>query len=196
MSNETELIKALKEACGPLCDDCLAPAAGRNQRQQANQVDRRLEARGTITRPRGMCVACHKVKTVSMLDGSSAEPRWEPSTPVLVVPAVRPELAPQTGDDRERYWEGHVQSAVVAHLSTTGWRVTQVTDTASKAQGVDVIARKDGQEIWVTVKGYPRGTSATNPSTQSRHWFSQALFDVVHYRTERPDIAFGAIREV
>jgi len=74
--------------------------------------------------------------------------------------------------------------------------VTQVTDTASKAQGVDVIARKDGQEIWVTVKGYPRGTSATNPSTQSRHWFSQALFDVVHYRTERPDIAFGAIREV
>jgi len=51
MSNETEFIKALKEAGGPLCDDSLAPAAGWNQRQQANQVGRRLEARGTITRP-------------------------------------------------------------------------------------------------------------------------------------------------
>ena len=139
MSNESQFVKALKEAGGPQCDDCLAPAAGWNQRQQANQVGRRLEARGTITRPRGMCVACRKVKTISVLDGSSAELGRAPSTPVLVVPAARPEPAPQAGDDREWYWEGRVQSAVVAHLSTTGWRVTQVTDTASKAQGVVVL---------------------------------------------------------
>lgn len=35
MSNETQFIKALKDASGPLCDDCLAPAAGWNRRQQA-----------------------------------------------------------------------------------------------------------------------------------------------------------------
>ena len=28
MSNETDFIKTLNEAGGPLCDDCLAPAAG------------------------------------------------------------------------------------------------------------------------------------------------------------------------
>ena len=199
MSNETDFIKTLSEAGGPLCDDCLAPAAGWNQRQQANQVGRRLEARGAISRPRGQCVACRKMKTVSVLGGGSAASAAR-RAPGLVVPGpspaptVRPASPAshsEPGEEREWYWEGHVQAAVVAHLSTTGWRVTQVTDTASKAQGVDIVARKDGRDLWVTVKGYPRATSATNPSTQARHWFSQALFDVVRYRTERPDIAIG-----
>ena len=139
------------------------------------------------------------MKTVSVLGGGPSA-KTAHRGPAVVVPAPSPpppvrraSAAPHSEADEERewYWEGHVQAAVVGHLSVTGWRVTQVTDTASKAQGVDIVARKDGRDLWVTVKGYPRATSTTNPSTQARHWFSQALFDVVRYRTERPDIAIG-----
>ena len=84
------------------------------------------------------------------------------------------------------------RQAIVGHLSASGWRLTQVVDAASTAQGVDVFAQKDGQELWVTVKGYPKGTAATHASTQGRrHWFAQALLDVVRYRTQRPDVAIG-----
>lgn len=34
------------------------------------------------------------------------------------------------------------------------------------------------------MKGYPRGTQKTNPSTQARHWFWHAVFDLVRYRDE------------
>lgn len=67
MSNEADFVSVLRQADGPLCDDCMATAAGWNQRQQANQVGRRLAARGTIARASGACSACNKTKTVSEL---------------------------------------------------------------------------------------------------------------------------------
>jgi hypothetical protein len=56
---------------------------------------------------------------------------------------------------------------------------------------VDIVAERGSEPLWVSVKGYPTGTARTNAGAQSRHWFSHALFDVVRYRTERPDIAIG-----
>jgi len=38
--------------------------------------------------------------------------------------------------------------------------------------------------LWVTVKGYPKGTDKTKPSVQARHWFKQAIFDIIVYREE------------
>lgn len=185
MSNQTQFTDALTAASGPLCDDCLTTVIGWHNRQQANSVGTKLGYKGAVLRRRGTCVRCARDKIVSELRGGGVKPTIE-------APPGDPETAPVAStDERPWHWEGHVQAAIVGHLSATGWRITQVIDTASKAQGVDVIAQKDGQEMWVTVKGYPEGSSATNPSTQGRHWFSQAMFDVVRYRTQQPDIAIG-----
>ena len=42
--------------------------------------------------------------------------------------------------------------------------------------------------LWVTVKGFPKATARTHPSTQAGHWFKDALFDIVDWRTEDADI--------
>lgn len=44
------------------------------------------------------------------------------------------------------------------------------------------MAEKNGEPIWVSVKGYPKGTDKTNPSVQAGHWFKQAIFDIIAYR--------------
>jgi hypothetical protein len=44
------------------------------------------------------------------------------------------------------------------------------------------VAEKDGKALWVSVKDYPRATAKTNPLVQARHWFKQAIFDMIEYR--------------
>lgn len=34
------------------------------------------------------------------------------------------------------------------------------------------------------MKGYPKGTEKTRPSTQAGHWFKDVIFDVIEYRGE------------
>jgi hypothetical protein len=41
------------------------------------------------------------------------------------------------------------------------------------------------------VKGYPRGTGKTHPSTQAGHWFKQAVFDIIEYRGENEIAELG-----
>lgn len=85
------------------------------------------------------------------------------------------------------HWEGNVQAFIVEDLQREGWQVRFV-DTASKQRGKDIEAIKDQRRLWVTVKGYPEGTGTTRPATQARHWFSHAIFDVIQYRSEDPDV--------
>lgn len=85
---------------------------------------------------------------------------------------------------RPWHWEGHVQARVVDSLKDRGWDIVSTSDTASRAQGVDVIARKGGTELWVSVKGFPVATPKTQPALQARHWFAGALFDMILYRGE------------
>jgi len=40
----------------------------------------------------------------------------------------------------------------------------------------------------VSVKGFPKGTAATNPATQARHEFSSAVFDMALYAGEAHDV--------
>ena len=80
------------------------------------------------------------------------------------------------------YWEGHVQARIVDFLKRSGWTVTAVADTQRKTHGPDIAAQKDGSQLLVSVKGYPEGGGRTSPPTQARHWFSQAVFDLVYYR--------------
>ena len=82
-------------------------------------------------------------------------------------------------------WEGNVQAAVVSYLAASGHRMSRVADTASRETGKDIVAvTPSGRQLWVSVKGYPKGTDKTHPATQARHWFAQATFDIVAWRSE------------
>jgi hypothetical protein len=125
------------------------------------------------------------VKTVS----------WLGDTPPAL--ATKPSFPPGTtgtgvGRDRPWYWEGNVQAALAGHLAAEGYRRRAATGTAaSRHRGVHVAAERDGETLWVTVKGYPKGATASHAASQSRYWFAHAMFDVVRHRTDRADVAIG-----
>ncbi len=74
-------------------------------------------------------------------------------------PAASPPVAEATAAPRAWPWEGEVQTLFGAFLNQAGWVVTTLADTATKAQGVDVLARKEQRLLGAEVKGWPsRGT--------------------------------------
>ncbi|MBA1340608.1 MAG: hypothetical protein C5S40_00520 [ANME-2 cluster archaeon] len=66
-----------------------------------------------------------------------------------------------------------------------------VADTASHQRGKDIEAENNGKTVWISVKGYPKGTAKTHPSTQAGHWFKQAVFDILEYRGEDSNAELG-----
>lgn len=64
-------------------------------------------------------------------------------------------------------------------------------DTASYQKDKDIVAEHNGNTLWVSVKGSPRGTKRTHPSTQAGHWFKQAVFDILEYRGEDKGVELG-----
>ena len=100
-----------------------------------------------------------------------------------------PPLKSSGDPDAPWYWEGNVQATVAGFLTSEGWVIESVADTASRQQGVDLIATKQTRRLAIEVKGYPgtvyaRGERAgqpkpTAPTTQARHWFAQALLTAV-----------------
>lgn len=109
----------------------------------------------------------------------------EPSTtiPPITVAGGEAGQSPE-GQAHPWFWEGEVQSRVVAHLTHQGWSIKRVADTASRETGRDIAAARGSDLLWVTVKGYPQGTERTSPSTQAGHWFKDALFDVIQWREQ------------
>lgn len=94
--------------------------------------------------------------------------------------------------------EANTQYLVVQHLRVNGWTITRTASTATKEPGVDVVAERGPERLGIEVKGYPtRGTYAdsrragevkkTNPATQARHWYSQAVLAAMRLRTHQPD---------
>lgn len=102
-----------------------------------------------------------------------------------------------TFSERPWFWEGHVQDALAARLTTDGWDVREAADTESKAPGIDLLATKDRRWLAIEVKGFPtttydhgpkRGqTKPTQPTNQARQWFSHALLGMMLLRDKRPD---------
>lgn len=121
-------------------------------------------------------------------------------------PAVR-EPSTTTDPTEEWMWEGNVQAAVVRALAADGWDIARVADTRSREQGHDIVARQDGVDVLVEVKGYPstrsvRGDKAGQqkthaPPTQARAYFSHALLSGTLMRAENPSsrvvLAFPAV---
>lgn len=87
--------------------------------------------------------------------------------------------------DNPWYWEGNIQAVLVNHLSMNGYRIVSTANTASHESGKDIEAvGADGKILWVSVKGWPEKSQ----NTQARHWFSQALFDIILYRNESKNV--------
>ena len=92
---------------------------------------------------------------------------------------------PPVISDQAWFWEGNVQAAVVRHLVQDGFNVVRVADTSSREHGKDIVVRKDGREVWVSVKGRPAGTERTTPFTQARNWFYGVFFEVCRLARRR-----------
>ena len=90
------------------------------------------------------------------------------------------------------FWEGRVQDAVLGYLSSLGWNIDHVSDTATRAQGYDIAASRGPSRLIVEVKGYPSigyrdpgrasEVKRTAPSLQAKHWFADALLKAVRLR--------------
>lgn len=173
-------IRSTLQTAGAMCDDCLSSSAAVKPRQQVNQRCRELENAGELIRQRYQCPRCRTYKIVNQLtSGSKPQSISTPKTPAPVTPAV-----PLNPSDKPWYWEGNVQDRIVEYLESEGWKILSRADTSTREAGKDIVATKNGEELWVSVKGYPE----RSVNTQARHWFSQALFDVVLYKDQNPDV--------
>ncbi len=93
--------------------------------------------------------------------------------------------------------EADVQAAVVAALTTAGWDVRSTANTATKEQGIDIVAEREGQTVGVEVKGFPGQNhpdpartdrrKRTRPSNQAGHWYAQAILAAMRLRGTHPD---------
>jgi hypothetical protein len=178
-----ERIMAALQRDGPMCDDCLVSAAQLRRRQQANSECRKLAREGLVLREQGWCAVHRRPKFMNALLSGNASSSQPPSDP-----HVPPAPGDRYDPDHPWYWEGNVQARLVAWLRSQGYEIRRVADTASKQQGVDIIAVKNGKELWISVKGYPEGGKRTQPPTQARHWFADAVFGALLHRDKRPDV--------
>lgn len=181
MTAKQRTLQAIKEAGHAICDDCLTTLADHRNRVVANQSCTDLARHGIIGRERRICGFCGRFKLCSWL-GAVSPPAPEAHEPT-------PVRSTTASERRAWHWEGNVQSLLVSWLASEGYSLRSMADTASHAPGKDITAiTPDGQELWVSVKGYPQGTASTNPSTQARHWFASAVFDLALYADERQDV--------
>jgi hypothetical protein len=169
------IVALLKERADGVDDDELAALLQLTARQQANIRCRTLEKEGVVSRQRV------NGKIRNFLVGSEIAP----------VPLGITAPYASDADVKPWFWEGRVQAMIVQHLNAQQHHIRSVADTATRERGIDIIAERDGKELWVSVKGYPVGTLKTNPSLQASHWFKQVIFDVLAYRGLNKDVLIG-----
>lgn len=175
MTIQERILQYLAQHPEGLDDAALTFALNLKQRQQANLRCRRLEQFGKVIRRR--------------IDGRI---RNFLNPDAAVADDSKPPQSVADGAEKPWFWEGRVQSAVVDFLRQTGYQIKTVAHTASKQQGKDIIAiAPSGTTLWISAKGYPVGTIRTNPPTQARHWFAQALFDLILWRGEDSSVSLA-----
>lgn len=97
----------------------------------------------------------------------------------------------------EWHTEANVQALLVTALVGEEWRIISVANTATKEHGIDVIASRRGQTAGIEVKGFPSRNYAdplragevkrTNPSSQARHWYAEAVLAAMQLRGKEPE---------
>lgn len=171
MTIRERIVVFLKNHPEGVDDDTLAETLGLKYRQQANSRCRQLEKEGLVVRRR-VSGKIHNFWVGNKQDSITQIPPSQTGPPL------------KSGGGKPWCWEGNVQATVVRYLATQDCIIRSVADTASRKPGKDIVAERKGKPIWITVKGYPEGTSKTHPSTQAGHWFKQAVFDIIEYRGE------------
>lgn len=93
-------------------------------------------------------------------------------------------------------WEGAVQEVFTDVLLHHGWEIEALADTATKAHGIDVLARKQDRSLGAEVKGYPSTgyedparageTKRSSPSGQARNWFAKGVLAALMLREAQP----------
>lgn len=162
----------------PLCDDCLSELTHIEPRQNINQCCRKNSSQ--IDRGRETaCVRCYQKKIVNSLRKdvpiNTSQQKHNKETRLLEHP------------DLPWFWEGNVQDRIVSFLKQEGYAIKSFANTQSRQSGKGIIADDTNSlPLWVTVKGFPENRSQTQPATQARHWFSQAIFDLICYHGENP----------
>jgi hypothetical protein len=173
LPNRQRILAALAQNGRRLCDGCLTVKVGLPTRQIAWQICTDLAAGGEIERARRVvCEGCYRTKICN---------RWDAQR---VPESASPSETRQSATERRWFWEGNVQARLVDWLRQEGWLICSTADTAAKTPGVDIIAKRDLSELWVSVKGYPEKSAPV----QAGHWFAGAIFDLVRYRSRRPDL--------
>jgi hypothetical protein len=97
------------------------------------------------------------------------------------------------------FWEGNVQKKIVGFMNRNeGFEIISTANTQTKERGPDILAEKGGVRRIVSVKGYPsdKYTSGPNmgrkkptqPTLQAKHWFAEAVFDLIRAKSARPEI--------
>jgi hypothetical protein len=154
-------------------DDELSDLLGLKARQQANSRCRQLTKEGVVVR--------HAVN-------GKIRNFWS-GQPIPDTSSNPPSHSKDSS--RQWFWEGNVQAQLVRYLSGQNYRIRSVADTLTKQRGIDIVAERNGEVLWISVKGYPAGTDRTPPSTQAGHWFKQAIFDVLSYRGQDKSVSLG-----
>lgn len=118
---------------------------------------------------------------------------------------------PETPDTHERLcsdsvkavkqwpWEGAVQNVFADVLLQHGWEIESLANTATKARGVDMLARKADRSLGAEVKGYPSvgyedparagETKRSSPSGQARNWYAKGVLAALMLREAQPERA-------
>lgn len=172
MTTKQRIISFLQTHPQGIDDDELTKALNISRRQQVNARCNELEKEGLVIRRR--------------VNGKIHN-YWA-GKPIFAVSVSTPKPSYDSPNSDLWFWEGNVQSQVVNYLSTLNFQIRSVTDTASRQQGIDIIAEKDGKQLWVSAKGFPKGTDKTHPSTEAGHWFKEALFDIIKYRGQNKTV--------
>lgn len=102
------------------------------------------------------------------------------------------------------FWEGNIQKKIVEHLISSKFEILSEANTYTKNPGPDILARHNGNILQISVKGYPSDKytgdfpggrkgqkKRTQPSTQARHWFSEALFELILAKSQKPQLGIA-----
>lgn len=170
-----------------LCDDCLSDRTKITPRQQINIVARQLAVENLISRVKQNCHSCKKLKILNRINLPSKVSNKDLAL-VADGQIELPPLLPYKSNIKEGcynnkpwFWEGNIQSTLVKYLEEKEYKIKSTADTSSRESGKDIVAMTpDNKLLWVSVKGWPEKSI----NTQARHWFSQALFDIILYMDE------------
>ena len=183
MGNREKILIVLQQE-GPLCDGCLQQKTNIKNHATVNQITNTLAKEGLLNRYQGVCPGDKKVKLINrLIEASEARPMHKD-----IGIDLRIDANIQDDVKQKWYWEGNIQNKIVDFLKHQGYQVLKEANTASKEPGVDITAISPAMKrLLVSVKGFPYEHNA-NKNTQARHWFAEAIFDLVLYHQDFPEV--------